>query len=77
MLKILNINSIRIFFIQFNASWPRCAQVSSRPVAHPQHLLAIGFKFLDAQPADALQLGQALSEAGDEGLYGDYLHCMC
>jgi len=28
----------------------------SRPVAHPQHLRAMGFEFFDAQSADALQL---------------------
>ena len=64
-LKSLNFNFIRFLFIQFVTGLPGCAQASSRPVAHPQHLRNIGFELLDTQPADALLLHQASTQARD------------
>lgn len=60
MLKTPIFNLIKFLFIQFDAGLPGCPQASTRPVAHPQHLRAVGFELLHPQPADALQLRQAL-----------------
>jgi hypothetical protein len=36
-----------ILFYSKNTFLPGCAQASSRPVANPQHLRAIGFELFD------------------------------
>jgi hypothetical protein len=77
MLKNLNFNLIRFFFIQFGASLPSCAQVIKPPRCKPAAPAVHRLRVFDAQPTDALQLGQALGcgfcNGGQRGIVEDHI----